>query len=176
MVKKKARRPRCIVIAGPNGAGKTTLARELLGNAAVTIRFVNADLIAAGLSPLRPDSAAVQAGKLLLSEIDRLAKNREDFAFETTLSGKGHAKRLLELKAQGYQITIIFIQLNSPRLALRRVESRVRQGGHGVPKADILRRFARGLRNFSDIYCLIADSWVVYDNSGEYPRLLESGP
>jgi len=175
MAKKKAKRPRCIVIAGPNGAGKTTLARELLGNAASAIRFVNADLLAAGLSPLQPESAAVQAGKLLLSEIDRLAKARNDFAFETTLSGKGHAKRLLELKKQGYHVTIIFIQRNSPRLAVRRVESRVRQGGHGVPKADILRRFDRGLRNFSETYRLIADAWVVYDNSGEYPRLLESG-
>lgn len=105
----KAKAPRCIVIAGPNGAGKTTMARELLGRSAASIRFVNADLIAAGLSPLNPESAALQAGKLLLSEIDRLAGANQDFAFETTLSGTAHASRLKRLKDAGYEITIIFI-------------------------------------------------------------------
>lgn len=171
--RKKIRPPRCIVIAGPNGAGKTTLAKEFLSEEAGVIHFVNADLIASGLSPLKPELAAVQAGKLLLEEIDRLAMLKSDFAFETTLSGMAHSKRLLRLKAMGYQIIIIFIRLNSPMLALRRVAARVRQGGHNVAKADVVRRFERGLSNFEQIYRPIADSWVIYDNSKDLPRLIE---
>jgi predicted ABC-type ATPase len=171
--RKKTQAPRCIVIAGPNGAGKTTLAREFLDVEAGVIHFVNADLIAYGLSPLKPDLAAVQAGKLLLEEIDRLAALKTDFAFETTLSGIAHAKRLLRLKAMGYQIIIIFIRLNSTKLALRRVAARVRQGGHNVAKVDVVRRFERGLKNFEQIYRPIADSWVIYDNSKDLPRLIE---
>ena len=173
--RKKTKAPRCIVIAGPNGAGKTTMARDLLGKA-VNIRFVNADLIAAGLSPLNPEAAAIQAGKLLVTEIDRLAEAGLDFAFETTLSGTAHASRLTRLRARGYEIIIIFLKLNSAQLAKRRVASRVRQGGHNVPAKDIERRFDRGLKNFQEIYRALADSWVIYNNSGEYTRLEESGP
>lgn len=168
--------PRCIVIAGPNGAGKTTLAREFLGRSSGVIRFINADLIAAGLSPLNPEAAAVQAGKLLIAEIDRLSEARLDFAFETTLSGLSHAVRLRKLKAMGYEITLIFIALNSASLALRRIAARVRQGGHNVPKKDVVRRFERGIRNFREVYGPIADEWVLYDNSGSYPKLMESNP
>lgn len=172
----KKKKPRCIVIAGPNGAGKTTLAREFLPKSAKVIRFVNADLIAAGLSPLDPQAAAVEAGRLLIKEIDRLAVARADFAFETTLSGLTHASRLRKLKSMGYEITIVFIALNSPSQALKRVAARVRQGGHNVPKADVIRRFHRGLGNFNETYRHLADKWVIYDNSTEYPRLVESGP
>jgi predicted ABC-type ATPase len=122
--------PRCIVIAGPNGAGKTTFAREYLPKDAGVIRFVNADLIAAGLSPLRPELASLAGGRLLLSELDRLAKARADFAFETTLSGLGYVGRLQQWKAAGYRIEIIFLRLPSPQLALRRIAARVKQGGH----------------------------------------------
>jgi predicted ABC-type ATPase len=174
--RKKTKAPRCIVIAGPNGAGKTTLAREFLNEEAGVIHFVNADLIASGLSPLKPELASVPAGKLLLKEIDRLASLKSDFAFETTLSGIAHAARLRQLRTMGYQIIIIFIMLETPRLALDRVAARVRQGGHNVPKADVLRRFDRGLRNFESTYKPIADSWVVYDNSGKLPKLIESQP
>jgi predicted ABC-type ATPase len=174
--RKNARRPRCIVIAGPNGAGKTTLAREFLKEDAGVIRFVNADLIAAGLSPLDPKLAALQAGKILLAEIDRLSAARLDFAFETTLSGIAHAARLKSLRDSGYEIILIFIGLTSAKLALRRVAERVQQGGHSVPKADVIRRFERGLRNFESVYRQLADSWAVYDNSGESPRLMGSEP
>ncbi len=174
--RKETKAPRCIVIAGPTGAGKTTLAREVLVKSAASIRFVNADLIAAGLSPLHPESAAIQAGKPLLTEIDRLAEAGLDFAFETTLSGSAHASRLTRLRAQGYQIIIIFIKSNSARLAKQRVVSRVRQGGHNVPAKDFERRFDRGLKNVQEIYRPLADSWVICNNSGEHTRLEESGP
>jgi predicted ABC-type ATPase len=171
-----AKAPRCIVIAGPNGAGKTTFAREFLPKDARVIHFVNADLIAGGLSPLRPELAALASGRLLLTELDRLARAKEDFAFETTMSGLVYVSRLKRWKAAGYRIEIIFLRLSSPRVALRRIASRVRQGGHDVPRKDVLRRFTRGWLNFQRVYSPLADSWTLYDNSGSIPLLLEQGP
>ena len=138
------KRPRCILIAGPNGAGKTTFATEFLQKEAGILHFINADLIATGLSPLRPGFAAIAAGRLLLAEIDRLAEARLDFAFESTLSGRMHATRLRAWKQAGYEIEIVFLTLESSELALRRIASRVRQGGHDIPRQDVVRRF-RGL-------------------------------
>jgi hypothetical protein len=80
--------PTLILIAGPNGAGKTTFAKEFLPNEASCMRFLNADEIARGLSPLDPNAAAIHAGRLLLSEFQRLLQKRADFALESTLSGK----------------------------------------------------------------------------------------
>ena len=170
------RTPRCIVIAGPNGAGKTTFAREFLPKDAGIVHFVNADLIASGLSPLRPELAALSGGRIFLAELDRLAGARADFAFETTLSGLGYLRRLKRWQATGYRIEIIFLRLPSPRLALRRIAARVRQGGHHVPRADVLRRFSRGWINFQGHYRALADAWAVYDNSGDTPRLMEQSP
>src|SRR5947207_894108 len=133
--------PRCIIIAGPNGAGKTTFAREFLPKDAGVIHFVNADLIAAGLSPLQPGLASLAAGKLFLKELDRLADSRKNFAFESTLSGLVYIARLKRWKAAGYRIEIFFLRLSSPQLAFRRIAARVKQGGHDVPRADVLRRF-----------------------------------
>ncbi len=166
--------PRCIVIAGPNGAGKTTFAREFLPKDAGIIHFVNVDLIAGGLSPLQPQLAALAAGRMFLAELDRLALARASFAFETTLSGLGHLSRLQQLKMNGYLVEIVFLKLDSPALALRRVAARVRQGGHSVPRADVLRRFRRGWVNFTQSYRLAVDAWTVYDNSGNAPILIET--
>jgi predicted ABC-type ATPase len=171
-----ATRPRCIIIAGPNGAGKTTFAREFLPKYAGIIHFVNADLIAGGLSPLRPELAALASGRLFLAELDRLARARLDFGFETTLSGLVYLRRLQCWKAAGHRLEIIFLQLPSARLALRRIAARVRQGGHDVPRADVLRRFERGWLNFQQHYRPLADHWEVYDNSLRTPCLIEIGP
>ena len=165
--------PRCIIIAGPNGAGKTTFAREFLPKNAGVIHFVNADLLAAGLSPLRPDLATLNAGRLFLGELDRHAKARQDFAFESTLSGLTYLSRLNRWKIEGYRIEIIFLRLVSVQLALRHVAARVKQGGHDVPRVDVLRRFDRGLKIFEAAYKSLADEWAVYDNSGDSPKLLE---
>jgi predicted ABC-type ATPase len=173
---RRKRQPRCIVIAGPNGAGKTTFARRYLPNNARVIHFVNADLIAAGLSPLKPELASIAAARTVLAEIDRLAKARADFAFESTLSGRTYVRRLESWRRAGYRVEIVYLKLKSPQLALRRVAARVRQGGHNVPRADVLRRYARGLRNFEMIYRPLADSWAIYENSGEAPQLLEQAP
>jgi predicted ABC-type ATPase len=168
--------PRCIVIAGPNGAGKTTFAREYLPKTAGVLHFVNADLLAAGLSPLRPEAAALAAGRLFLSELDRLAKSRANFAFETTLSGLVYLARLRRWKTEGYRVEMVFLRLPSARLALKRVATRVKQGGHNVPSADVIRRFERGWKNFNSHYSSLADAWAVYDNSGISPRLLDQNP
>lgn len=168
--------PHCIVIAGPNGAGKTTFAREFLPRGAGVVHFVNADLIAAGLSPFRPALVALSAGRLLLRELDRLAASRADFAFESTLSGRSYVARLRRWKQAGYRVEFVFLRLRSSQLALRRIAARVRQGGHDVPKADVLRRFERGWTNFDAVYRPLADAWAVYDNSGPRPILVEKGP
>lgn len=173
----KAReRPHCLVVAGPNGAGKTTFAREYLARDASAIHFVNADLIAAGLSPLAPERAALAAARLTLAEIERLTAAGADFALESALSGRTYVARLQALKAAGYYLEIVFLRVASPQLAIKRIGARVKQGGHPVPKADVLRRFARGWRNFESVYRPLADSWAVYENSGVTPVLLEHGP
>lgn len=172
----KKLKPRCIVIAGPNGAGKTTFARDYLPAIAGLIHFVNFDLIAGGLSPLRPELAAVTAGRLALRELDRLVEAKQDFAFESTLSGLRYAKRIQRWKARGYSIEIVYIRLPSPRLALSRVAARVKQGGHNVARADVLRRYKRGWINFLEVYRPLADHWAIYENSEFTPKLLERGP
>ena len=164
------------MIAGPNGAGKTTFAKEFLPKEAGVVHFVNTDLIASGLSPLDPNLAKRTAGRLVLQELDRLADGRKDFAFESTLSGLTYVQRLKHLKSAGYRIEIIFLWLSAPRVALRRVAMRVRQGGHDVSRHEVLRRFDRGWKNFHAVYRSLADAWMVYDNSEEIPRLLEEGP
>jgi predicted ABC-type ATPase len=140
------------------------------------VHLVNADLIASGLSPLRPELATLAGGRLFLAELDRLARARVDFAFETTLSGLVYLQRLKRWKAAGYRIEIIFLSLPTPELALRRIAARVRQGGHNVPRADVIRRFGRSWNNFNGHYRSLADRWEVYDNSERTPRLLEIGP
>lgn len=127
-------RPVCIVIADPNGAGKTTFAREFLPKEAGVVHFVNADLIAGGLSPLNPSLAAAAAGRMILTELDKLAKAGESFAFESTLSGLAYAKRLERWKSSGYNVQLVFLKLDSPDLALKRVAARVKQGGHEMEK------------------------------------------
>ncbi len=173
---KPKQQPRCVLIAGPNGAGKTTFARRYLPEDAGVIHFVNADLIASGLSPLKPELAAIAAARMVLREIDRLAAERTDFAFETTFSGLTYVRRLQAWKQAGYRIEMVYLRLRSVQLALRRIAARVRQGGHDVPRADVVRRFSRGWENFQRIYRPLADSWAVYDNSGRAPRLLEKSP
>jgi predicted ABC-type ATPase len=173
---RKRQKPRCIVIAGPNGAGKTTFARDYLPAIAGLIHFVNVDLIAGGISPLRPELAAVTAGRLVLRELDRLVEAKVDFAFETTLSGLRYAKRIQDWKAHGYSIGMVYLRLPSPQLALSRVAARVKQGGHTVARSDVLRRYKRGWANFLEVYRPLADHWAIYDNSEATPQLLERGP
>jgi len=165
--------PRVIIIAGPNGAGKTTFAREFLPNEAGCPVFVNADLIAAGLSPFAPEIAAVQAGRLMLREIARHFAARVSFAFETTLSGLGYLRSIEQWQTAGYRVKLIFLQLASPEEAIARVAQRVKQGGHNVAEAVIRRRFSAGRENFERLYAPKVDAWMLYDNAGAQPVLLD---
>jgi predicted ABC-type ATPase len=164
-----------IIIAGPNGAGKSTFAREFLPNEAGCLVFVNADLIAAGLSPFSPETAAVRAGRLMLEEIHHYAQRGVSFAFETTLAGRAYARLVPIWRAAGYAVHLVFLQLRDADLAFDRVAVRVSQGGHNVPENVIRRRFAKGWSNFNTVYCGLVTSWTLYDNSGERPLLLDSG-
>ena len=169
------KKQRIIIIAGPNGAGKTTFAREYLLKEAHCPDFINVDLIAAGLSPFDPDRAAIQAGRLMLSEIQRRVRKRQSFALETTLSGHVYARMIPEWRIDGYRVRLIFLALPDPEMAISRVVMRVAQGGHNVSSAVVRRRFESGLCNFQDVYKHLVDKWEWYDNSGNTARLISSG-
>jgi len=166
------KKQRIIIIAGPNGAGKTTFAREYLMNEAHCPDFINVDLIAAGLSPFDPERAAIQAGRIMLSEIQRRVRKRESFAFETTLSGHVYARMIHEWRNSGYRLRLIFLSLPDAEMAISRVVTRVAQGGHHVSSTVVRRRFDAGLQNFQDVYMNLVDKWEWYDNSGNTPQLI----
>lgn len=169
---------RIIIIAGPNGAGKTTFANAFLPAEAALPRFINADLIAAGLSPFAPEAAAVRAGRLMVEEIGSAVKRGESFAFETTLSGLGyirHIRHIARWRSLRYRVSLFFLSLPDAELAIARVEMRVRQGGHGIPPDVICRRFSSGLHNFRRHYTSAVDDWILYDSSGPEPVALDYG-
>lgn len=166
---------RIIIIAGPNGAGKTTFAREYLPLEVGITAFINADLIAAGLSPFAPELAARRAGRLMLEEIDRCAAAGISFAFETTLAGKGYLRRIAAWKLMGYHVKLIFLRLNSADDAIQRVQPRVSQGGHAIPLPVIQRRFALGLASFERVYRPVVNAWQLIDNGGRGPVLVAEG-
>jgi predicted ABC-type ATPase len=152
------RERKIIIVAGPNGAGKTTFARQFLPREADCPVFINADLIAAGLSPFRPEAAELRAGRILLAEISNKVARRESFAFESTLAGRGYARSIPRWRAAGYHVKIVFLSLPDAELAIARVTARVAQGGHDVPEDAIRRRFKTGLDNFRRIYRPLADA------------------
>lgn len=168
-------RPTVVVLAGPNGAGKTTCAAALLPVDLNIRQFVNADTIAAGLSAFAPETVAVAAGRVMLRRLGELARERQSFAFETTLSSRSFAPFLRRLKADGYHVHLIYVWLRSPGLALQRVAARVSQGGHSVPDETIRRRYRRGLANFLQLYRPLADDWMLCDNSGDGPIVVARG-
>ena len=165
-------KPSVYIIGGPNGAGKTTFAREFLPHYADCRNFINADLIAQGVSPFSPEAAAFRAGRLVLAEINHFGKRGIDFAFETTLSGRSHLNSIRQLRNWGYAVHFFYLWVSRIELALDRVRERVLRGGHNVPEPVIRRRFERSIRNFLTNYRLFADSWTLFDNSGERPVVL----
>jgi predicted ABC-type ATPase len=164
-----------IIIAGPNGAGKTTFALEYLPKEASCPVFVNADLIAEGISPFYPEIASFHAGRLMIEEIKRHAAGSESFAFETTLSGRTYAQMIPEWHKVGYRIKLVYLRLPDVQTAIERVKNRVRQGGHNVPEQIIRRRYEKGWYNFQHLYKRLVDAWVLFDNSSPRPKLLEKG-
>jgi predicted ABC-type ATPase len=161
--------PNVIVLAGPNGAGKSTSAVSILKDALGVNEFVNADVVARGLSGFEPDRAALAAGRIMLARLRDLAHQRHSFAFETTLASRTFAPWLADLLQTGYEFHLVFLWLPNPDIAMARVASRVREGGHDVSEGTIRRRYEAGLRNFFGRYQPMATTWVFCDNSDEPP-------
>lgn len=157
------------IIAGPNGVGKTTFASKFLPKYANCKNFVNADLIAQGMSPFLPEAAAIRAGRLVISEIGFFSKRGVSFGFETTLSGRGYLKLIRQLKKKGYRVHLFFLFVESVDVTLSRIKERVLKGGHDVPEAVVRRRFDRSVLNFFREYQSLVDSWYLFDNTGTEP-------
>jgi len=168
--------PQVVIIAGPNGAGKSTLAPVLLRDTFSLLEFVNADTISAGLSAFNAEAVALDAGRVMLTRLRELATHKQSFAFESTLATRSYAPWISRLAQEGYEFHLLFLWLNTVELAIQRVAERVRGRGHSVSDDIIRRRYRRGLENLSQLYLPIADTWVVYDNSGAgSPLLIASG-
>lgn len=158
-------RPQLVAVAGPNGAGKSTVGARLLKETLGIGQFVNADDIARGLAGFAPETAAFEAGRIMLRWMGELARRRETFAFETTFAGRTYARFVAAQVAAGYSFHLIFLWLEGPDLALKRVADRARHGGHSIPDAVIRRRYDRGMSNLRELYLPLAETWKIYDNS-----------
>jgi predicted ABC-type ATPase len=165
-------KPTIYLIAGCNGAGKTTFAKEFLPKEVKCLRFLNADEIARGLSPLQPSASAIQAGRVLLEQVDACLRRCETFALETTLSGKTYIRLFQRALRSGYEIELHYLWLSSPAQAIARVRQRVKLGGHHVPAADIRRRFKRSLIHLVDDYLPLVTRWAIWDNRTIPPKRL----
>ncbi|OQX79454.1 MAG: zeta toxin [Bacteroidetes bacterium 4484_276] len=163
------------IIAGSNGAGKTTVSYTILPKILDCKEFINADEIARGLSPFQPEKENINAGRLMLTKIKRLLNAGVDFAFETTLSTRSYVNLIQQAHDKGYFVTLLFFWLNTPDLAVKRVKTRVQEGGHDIPENIIRRRYDSGLRNFFQLYIPISDNWLLIDNSGEPYQVIAEG-
>jgi predicted ABC-type ATPase len=170
------RPPQIIVIAGPNGAGKSTAAPALLRGTLKITEFVNADVIAQGLSGFSPETTALAAGQIMLERLHSLADAQRSFAFETTMASRTFAPWIRDLQSTGYQFRLLYLWLPSSGMAIHRVQQRVRSGGHDVDRETIIRRYQAGLNNFFRLYRSIADTWRMYDSSmAKSPQLIATG-
>lgn len=167
--------PNLYIIAGCNGAGKTTASFTLLPEMLNCEEFINADEIARGLSPLNPDKAAIEAGRIMLARINKLILNQFDFAFETTLATKSYIRTIELARKSGYQITLVFFWLDTVDLAKERVRTRVREGGHDIPENVIKRRYYSGLFNLFELYLQKSDYWMIFNNSKSPSELIAEG-
>ena len=170
-----AQQPTIYVIAGCNGAGKTTFAKEFLPKEVKCLRFLNADEMARGLSPLDPAAGAARAARLLLGEIRSAIQARQTFGLETTLSGLTYRRMLIDARERACVVKLFYLWLPSATVAIRRVRERVRKGGHSVPVADIRRRYTRSLHNLVRHYLPLSDEWTIFDNSGREPQVVADG-
>ena len=163
------------IVAGCNGAGKTTASYTILPEMLHCNEFVNADNIASGISPFNAESVTIEAGRIMLHRIYELMAAQKDFAIETTLTGRAYVSLIHKAKKAGYKITLLYIWLNSPQLAIQRVENRVKNGGHNIPQDVIKRRYYRGISNLFSLFMPICDAWIVADNSLDELTLIAEG-
>ncbi|MDD5569907.1 MAG: zeta toxin family protein [Bacteroidales bacterium] len=163
------------IIAGCNGAGKTTASYTVLPDMLKCKEFINADEIARGLSPFQPEKSAIEAGKLMIQRLNDLLNKKVDFAFETTLSGKGFVNTLKKAKNNNYFITLVFFYLDSPSLAIERVIARKIAGGHNIPEDVIRRRYISGIKNLFKVYIPVSDYWMIINNSKTPPIVIAEG-
>jgi len=167
--------PNLYIIAGCNGAGKTTASFAILPEILGCKEFVNADIIAADLSPLNPEHVALEAGRIMLQKIHFLVKEKVDFAFETTLATRSYVSLLNKAKTAGYAITLLYFWLDSPELAKMRVAKRVKEGGHNIPSDVIERRYYRGIMNLMNLYIPVCDNWMIINNMEPVPEEIALG-
>ena len=163
------------VIAGCNGAGKTTASYTILPEILDCKEFVNADEIAKGISPFQPEKVGIEAGRMMLKRIRNLLQEGESFAFETTLSTRSYVSFIEEAKRLGYQVTSLFFLLDSEELAISRVATRVKEGGHHIPEEVIRRRYKAGLKNFFNLFLSRVDNWLFVNNSGDSYAIIAEG-
>lgn len=167
--------PNLYIIAGCNGAGKTTASFTILPEILDCKEFVNADSIAAGLSPFNPESVAMEAGRLMLQRIDQLMKEGVDFAFETTLAARSYVSLIKAAREKNYEVTLLYFWLSSPAVAKERVARRVSMGGHDIPAETVERRYFAGIRNLINLYIPVCNNWMVINNLGGHPELIANG-
>jgi predicted ABC-type ATPase len=157
--------PNLYIIAGCNGAGKTTASFTILPEMLNCKEFVNADSIAAGLSPFNPESVAIEAGRIMLMRINELLRAGVDFAFETTLATRSYLSLIKNARAAGYKVTLLFIWLDSPETAIQRVARRVAKGGHNIAEDVVERRYYRGISNLITLFIPVADTWMIVNST-----------
>ncbi len=164
--------PNLYIISGCNGAGKTTASFTVLPEILNCNQFVNADNIAAGISPFDPESVAIEAGRIMLQRIDELLRQEVDFAIETTLATRSYVSLIKRVQQTGYKVTLLYFWLNSPQMAMLRVAKRVSKGGHNIPEDVIVRRYYRGIKNLIELYTPICDEWIIVDNMDVAPVIV----
>lgn len=167
--------PNLYIISGCNGAGKTTASYAMFPEILDCKEFINADEIAKGLSPFQPETASIEAGRLMLKRMDEMLGLKEDFAIETTLATKSYTNFIRRAQREGYFVTLLYFWLNSPEMAIRRVEQRVRFGGHHVPDDVVIRRYYAGMRNLFSLYIPISDYWLLVDNTEDPYQMIAEG-
>lgn len=153
------------IISGCNGVGKTTASFSILPSLLNCKEFVNADEIAKGISPFNPESAAIEAGRIMIDRISELIKKGNTFAFETTLATKSFKEKIIKAKSLNYNVILVYFWLENVNLAIERVKLRVSEGGHNIPEDVIVRRYYRGINNLFDIYLDIVDEYILVDNT-----------
>ena len=158
-------KPELVIVAGPNGAGKTTFITTYLPEFTNIREFVNADMIAKGISPFDPDAGMIEAGRIEIARIQQFSEERKSFAVESTLSGKSATEWIADARTYGFFVKLFYIYISSSELSIERIAARVRAGGHNIPDDVARRRYTRSLKNLFHDYIPLFEEVEIYDNS-----------